>query len=495
MDKGKQTSSSSLIRPLIESNHNECFPEMKNEKGVITKEDILEEVKKQLWLAGPLICVSVSQSILQLISIMFVGHLGELALSGASMATSFASVTGFILLMGMSCAMETFCGQSYGAKQYHMLGIHMQRAMFVLLLVSIPIAVIWANTGIILKVLGQDLAISEEAGLYARYMIPSLFAYGLLQCQIRFLQTQNIVFPMLASSGITTLLHIFVCWILVYKSGLGSRGAAVATSISYWIHVVLLALYVKFSSSCAKSWTGFSKECLQDILTFIRLAVPSGIMVCLELWSFEMMVLLAGLLPNPQLETSVLSISLTTAENCWMIPFGLGASVSTRVSNELGASHPQTARLAVYVVFVLATTVGILVGIVLLLIRYIWGYAYSNEVEVVQYVATMMPILATSNIFDGIQCALSGVVRGCGFQQIGVYINLGSYYLVGLPCSVLFAFVLHFGGQGLWLGIICALLVQVFLLLLVIARIDWNKEAKNAKDRVYDSAIPVEIIS
>ena len=30
----------------------------------------------------------------------------------------------------------------------------------------------------------------------------------------------------------------------------------------------------------------------------------------LEMWSFEMMVLLSGLLPNPALETSVLSIRL-----------------------------------------------------------------------------------------------------------------------------------------------------------------------------------------
>lgn len=67
--------------------------------------------------------------------------------------------------------------------------------------------------------------------------------------------------------------------------------------------------------------------------------------------------------------------------------------------------------MAVYVVFFMAITVGILVGVVLLLIRDIWGYAYSNELEVVQYVATMMPILATSNIFDGIQCALSGSLQ------------------------------------------------------------------------------------
>jgi Na+-driven multidrug efflux pump len=60
---------------------------------------VTEEIKKQLWLAGPLICVSLLQYSLQLISIMFVGHLGELSLSGASMATSFATVTGFSLFV------------------------------------------------------------------------------------------------------------------------------------------------------------------------------------------------------------------------------------------------------------------------------------------------------------------------------------------------------------------------------------------------------------
>lgn len=56
-------------------------------------------MKKQLWLAGPLFSVGLLQYSLQVVSIMFVGHLGELALSGASMATSFASVTGFNLLV------------------------------------------------------------------------------------------------------------------------------------------------------------------------------------------------------------------------------------------------------------------------------------------------------------------------------------------------------------------------------------------------------------
>lgn len=179
----------------------------------------------------------------------------------------------------MASALETFCGQSYGAKQYRMLGVHMQRAMAILLLVSVPLAVIWANTGPILVAVGQDPDIAREAGIYARFMIPSLFAYGLLQCLIKFLQTQNIVFPMMISSGIVTLLHILVCWALVFKSGLGSRGAAVANSISYWLNVLFLVTYVKFAPPCSKTWTGFSKEALHNVLTFIRLAIPSAVMV------------------------------------------------------------------------------------------------------------------------------------------------------------------------------------------------------------------------
>ncbi|XP_065860244.1 protein DETOXIFICATION 16-like [Euphorbia lathyris] len=452
----------------------------------ITKEEAVEEVKKQLWLAGPLVAVSLLQYCLQMISVMFVGHLGQLSLSGASMATSFATVTGFSLLLGMASALDTYCGQSYGAKQYWMMGIHMQRAMFVLVIVSIPVSIIWANTESILIACGQDISISVEAGIYARFMIPSLFAYALLQCLNKFLQTQNIVFPMMIFSGITALIHVLVCWILVFKSGLGSRGAALANDISYWVNVILLGMYVKFSPSCSQTWKGFSLQALQHTFGFLRLAIPSALMVCMEMWAFELMVLLSGLLPNPQLETSVLSISLNTAATAWMIPYGLSGAVSTRVSNELGAGNSKKARLAVYVVVMMGVAEGIIVGGILISIRKVWGYAYSNELQVIKYVSVMLPFVATSNFLDGLQCVLSGNARGCGWQKIGAIINLGSYYLVGLPCSILFAFTLHIGGKGLWLGITCALTTQVLCLLIFTIRTDWDQQAKKATERVYN---------
>ncbi|KAL8491623.1 hypothetical protein ACS0TY_023281 [Phlomoides rotata] len=81
------------------------------------------------WLCLPLIALNMLIYCLQVISVMFVGHLSELALSSASMATSFASVTGFSVLLGMGSALETLCGQAYGAEQHRMLGIYTQRAI------------------------------------------------------------------------------------------------------------------------------------------------------------------------------------------------------------------------------------------------------------------------------------------------------------------------------------------------------------------------------
>ena len=180
----------------------------------------------------------------------------------------------------MGSALDTFCGQSYGARQYNMLGTHAQRAIIVLMFMGVPLAFILAFTGQILISLGQNPEISSEAGLYAQWLIPGLFAYGLLQCVTRFLQTQNIVQILVVCSGLTLLLHIMLCWFLVQTFGLGHKGAALAISISYWFNVALLAIYVKISEAGRRSWTGWSMEALrlEDVKGYMRLAIPSTFM-------------------------------------------------------------------------------------------------------------------------------------------------------------------------------------------------------------------------
>ncbi|KAH7571049.1 hypothetical protein JRO89_XS05G0244300 [Xanthoceras sorbifolium] len=120
-------------------------------------------------------------------------------------------------------------------------------------------------------------------------------------------------------------------------------------------------------------------ELFQGIGEFFKFAIPSAVMICLELWSFELLVLMSELLPNPQLETSALSVCLDTIETLFTVTYGLGVAVSTRVSNELGARNPNMAHVAVYVMMLLAAIETIMVSLTLFASWHVLGYLFSNE--------------------------------------------------------------------------------------------------------------------
>nr|QEY08341.1 MATE efflux family protein member 5a [Crocus sativus] len=451
-----------------------------------------EEVENLGFLAGPMVAVTLSQYLLQLISSMMVGHLGELSLASTAIATSLTGVTGFSLIIGMASGLETLCGQAYGAKQYQKLGNQMYSAILSLVLVCIPISFVWAYMGKILTFIGQDPLISQEAGKYAVWLIPGLFAYAVIQPLMKFLLSQSLIIPMLLSSFLALVLHIPLCWYLVFKTGLGNVGAALSMSVLYWLNAFILGLYIRYSESCKTTRSHISKEAITGISEFLRIALPSAVMICLEWWSFELLVLLSGLLPNPKLETSVLSICLTSIACLYTIPYGLGSAVSTRVSNELGAGNPQRAQVAVRVVLFVAVTEAIVVSVTLFALRRVVGYAYSNEEEVVNYVMEMVPLVCISVIMDSLQGVLSGVARGCGWQHLGAYVNLGAFYLFGIPVAVVLGFLLHIRGKGLWIGILCGATVQTTLLFIITSCTNWQQQASMAMERTFEGRLPLE---
>ncbi|RZC81523.1 hypothetical protein C5167_044108 [Papaver somniferum] len=444
----------------------------------------IQEAKITNYIGGPMVVVTLSMYLLQVASMMMVGHLGELSLSSAALATSLCTVTGFSIMLGMASGLETLAGQAFGATQYRKLGIYTWSATISLTLVCIPISFLWASIGKLLTLTGQDPLISLETGKYATCLIPALFAHAALQPLMRYFTSQSLIVPMLLIMPISVCIHIPLCWVLVYKSGLGSIGAALAIGISNWISVVFLGLYAVYSPSCELTRTSLTKEAFQRCGEFLRISVPSAVMICLEWWSFEIIILLSGLLPKPQLETSVLSICLTTIGLVYMIPYGLAAAVSTRVSNELGAGRPEAARLAVCSVMIIAITELVIMSLVLFACRNVMGYAYSNEKEVVHYVTEMVPFICLSVIMDNLQGVLSGVARGCGWQHIGAYVNLGAFYLAGIPVAVLLGFRLHYGGKGLYTGILTGSFIQTATLAFITCRTNWGYQARKAAERM-----------
>ncbi|XP_051127150.1 protein DETOXIFICATION 14-like [Andrographis paniculata] len=442
------------------------------------------------WIALPMIVVTVSQFLLRVSPMFMLGHLDELSLSSASIATSICNVTGFSVVFGMASALETLCGQAYGAAQYKKLGTFTYGAILCLFVACIPLSLLFVLTEKLLLWTGQDPEISAGAGKFAIELIPTLFPYAILQCLVRYLQSQSLVLPMVWSSLASLSFQLPLCWTLIFNLNLRSSGAAMSISISYWFNVVVLLLYMRYSPACRKTRASFSPDCFSSSKEFLGLAVPSAAMVCVEWWSFELILLLSGMLPNPKLETSVFSICFTISYLHYHIPYSYGAAASTLISNEFGAGNPRSAKITLYAVLALSIAEFLIASISIMASGHVLGYAFSESKEIVSRVELMAPFLSLSIIMDSLQAVLSGVVRGCGWQHIGAYVNLGSYYLVGTPVALLLAFVFHLNGRGLWSGLLAGTTVQCIALSAVTGLTNWEKQALEARQRIFSGTPP-----
>lgn len=204
--------------------------------------------------------------------------------------------------------METLCGQSYGARRYEMLGIYVQRASVVLILVGLLITVLYIFSEPVLIFLGQSPKVASEAAVFVYGLIPQIFAYAINFPIQKFLQAQSVVFPSAFISTATLGVHLLLNWIIVYRLGLGLLGASLVLSLSWWIIVIAQFVYIVKSDRFKNTWCGFSLQAFCGLPAFFKLSAASAVMLCLETWYFQILVLLAGLLDNPELALDSLSI-------------------------------------------------------------------------------------------------------------------------------------------------------------------------------------------
>ncbi|XP_030486933.2 protein DETOXIFICATION 19 [Cannabis sativa] len=434
-----------------------------------------QEAKQQVLFSLPMIITNGFYYLIPLVSVMFAGHLGQLNLAGATLANSWATVTGYAFMIGLSGALETLCGQGFGAKSFKLLGIHLQTACITSTLFSIIISFLWFFTEPLLIFLHQEHQIAETAGLYTKFLIPSIFAFGYIQNILRFLQTQSVVRPLVLFSSIPLVFHIGITYCLVHLTPLGFKGAPIATSVTLWLTFLMLAAYVMFSKEFKLTWQGFSLESFSYILTNLKLALPSATMVCLEYWAFEILVFLAGLMPNSEVTTSLIAMCVNTESIAYNILYGLSAAASTRVSNELGADRPDKAKNAMIVTLKLCGLLGFVLVLALGFGHNIWAGLFSDSSDIIKSFASMTPLLAISIIVDSFQGVLSGVARGCGWQHMVVYVNLATFYFIGMTVAAILGFKFEFYAKGLWIGLICGLSCQAVTLMVITMRAQWTK--------------------
>ncbi|RWR88782.1 protein DETOXIFICATION 41-like protein [Cinnamomum micranthum f. kanehirae] len=444
---------------------------------------------KVLWtLSGASIIVSIFNFMLSLATQMFSGQLGALELAGASIANVGIQGLAYGIMLGMASAVQTVCGQAYGAKKYSAMGIICQKAMILHLGAAVLISFLYWFAGPFLKAIGQTDSIAEQGQIFARGLLPQLYAFALNCPMQRFLQAQNIVNPLAYIAVGVFLLHVLLTWLVVMVVKWGLLGAALTLSFSWWLLVIFTGLYILLSPKCKETWTGFSFRAFYGLWSYLKLTVASAFMLCLEIWYFQGIVLISGLLPNPTVSLDSISICANYLNWDMMFMLGLSTAASIRVSNELGAAHPLVARFSVYVVTGTSIIISIFFSIIVLVFRTPLSKLFTTDDVIIKAVSDITPLLAISVFLNGIQPILSGVAIGSGWQALVAYVNLGTYYVIGLPIGCVLGFKTSLGAAGIWWGMIFGVVLQSITLIVLTARTNWNREVDNATDRLKKSA-------
>ncbi|PIN17376.1 putative membrane protein, predicted efflux pump [Handroanthus impetiginosus] len=385
--------------------------------------------------------------------------------------------------MGMGSALETLCGQAYGAGQIDMLGVYMQRSWVILLCSSLLLMFMYIFAEPLLLLLGQTEDISRAAGKFSLWMIPQLFAYAMNFPIAKFLQAQSNIMAMAWISAAALELHVVFSWLLMLKLQWGMAGGAVVLNASWWLLVVAQLIYI-FRGACGKAWTGFSWQAFQNLWGFVRLSIASAIMLCLEVWYFTALILFAGYLKNAEVAVDALSTCVNILGWMSMVALGFNAAISVRVSNELGAAHPRRAKFSVLVVVISSFLIAVAIAGVIMIFQKQYPSLFSENSEVQRVVYELTPLLAFCIVLNNVQPALSGVAIGAGWQSLVAYVNIACYYLFGVPLGLLMGYKFKMGVQGIWCGMVVGTVIQTLILFLIVHKTNWNKEASVAAKRI-----------
>ncbi|KAJ8767207.1 hypothetical protein K2173_013604 [Erythroxylum novogranatense] len=444
-----------------------------------------DESKKMWEIAAPAILTSVSQFSLAFVTASFVGHLGDVELAAVSVVQNVIEGFAFGVMLGMGSALETLCGQAVGAGQQNRLGIYMQRSWIITGVTALVLTPFYVFASPLLKLLHQDKRMSEVAGKFCRWVLPQLFAYAVNFPIQKFLQAQSKVWVMTVISIVTLGFHVLANWVIVIKLDCGLLGAAIAENISWWLMVLSQLVYV-VSGFFPDAWTGFSFAAFKSLGGFVKLSLSSAIMLCLEIWYYTAVILMTGWLKNPQIAVDAISICMNFQMWTLMISLGFNAAISVRVSNELGAGNPKAARFSTIVTTVTSLILGVIFTIVLLATKNEFPKLFTGKQVIMDEASKLGYFLAAVILIN--RSNLCSMVTNNYISTHRVAVGAGWQFSVALINSIcgLLSYKFDLEVTGIWSGMLIGCVLETIILIYVVHRANWQKEASRAESRVRD---------
>jgi len=431
------------------------------------------EVRKLTGLALPVVAAQVGSMLMGIVDSLMVSRLGVDALAAVSLggAWIFAAL---LFGQGFVHGIDPIITRAHGARDGDAIGRALQQGIVVALAISVPLCVLLFFTGDFLLAIGQSPELAAVAQSYAVVQVPSVPFFLTFLALRQYLQGREMMRPAMWVILVANVFNVAANYLLIFGGlgipALGVVGAGIATSVTRGFTLFGLIALVWGAKLHRGAWVRWSAEAfdLKSLFSVVSMGFPIAIQMSLEIWAFSVSTLFAGYLGATALAAHHIVLNLSAIS--YMTSLGVAQGAVTRVGNLLGARDSAGAQRAAWVAIAMGAGVMTVWALLFVTLRNwlprIW---LPDDTITIALAASILPIAAAFQVFDGTQAVCCGVLRGMGRTRPAAVFNFFGYWVIALPLAFFLVKKTDTGLPGIWWPLALGLAIVAIALVVWIA--------------------------
>lgn len=413
-------------------------------------------------LAVPVVLAELGWMTMGLVDTLMVGRLSPEAIGAVGVGSSiFMGIV--VFAMGLLLGLDTLVSQAFGARRVEECHRWLVHGTILAIALSLPLMLVLFAIDRTLDGWGLDPAVLALTRPYLQVVTWSVLPLLLYAAFRRYLQGMSIVRPVMIALVTANVANVALNWLLIFGNlgapALGVNGAAWATVGSRIVMAGFLLAVIVYRERGERP--GLFHTPLGIELSWMRrllaLGGPAAGQITLEVGVFAAATALAGRLAPASLAAHQIAINI--AAFTFMVPLGVSSAGAVRVGHAVGRRDPDGAARAGWTTLLFGVGFMSLAAAAFVLVPHVLIGAFTSDAGVLLAGVSLLMVAAIFQLFDGLQVAATGALRGLGDTRSPMIWNLIGHWVVGLPLGYTLCFVLGFGVIGLWWGLSTGLII------------------------------------
>lgn len=391
---------------------------------------------------------------------IMVGQFGTPELSASGFVNNVFNLIVFFLL-GFSYSTTPVVGAFFGRKQKDDCSRTLKESLLANLLLCGAVMMFMLLVYFNLRLLKQP---EELMPLIRPYYIIILLSLPFLSAFNSIKQfcdgvgdTRSPMYIMLAGN----VINIVGNYLLIYGFSLpfapfaiqpmGLNGAGIATLLSRMLMVAMIWAVVRKNRRYGDFREGFRKKITKRGFWHItKVGMPIGLQLALEAASFNITAIMMGWLGATALAAHQVMCTIGTL--CFMFYYGVGAAAAIRISHFKGRGESREVRRIAFTAYAMNLIAAIVLTAAIVIGFRPLCFCFTTSSEVVAMTTTLLVPFVIYQLGDSTQILFSNALRAIQDVKPLMMYAAVAYLLVSIPASYFFAFTLHLGPKGIWLG-------------------------------------------